>query len=159
MTSHSRNFWIGVVSKEHVEIGVAGGFAQVNHGKAGPLERMRAGDGFAFYSPRQSYPDGEPLQAFTAIGRVRSGTVYQVEVDASFRPFRLDVHYFPAQPAPVRPLIADLSFIRSKEHWGAAFRFGIVRVPEPDFARIAAAMGRDFAADFGSAAHVAQPST
>ncbi len=28
-------------------------------------------------------------------------------VDESFRPFRLDVDYFPAQPAPVRPLIDD----------------------------------------------------
>ena len=79
-----RNFWIGVVSKEHVDIGVAGGFTQVNHGKAGPLERMRAGDGFAFYSPRTAYPDGELLQAFTAIGRIRNGTVYQVSVGDSF---------------------------------------------------------------------------
>ena len=71
------NYWIGVVSKDHVDLGVAGGYTQVNHGKAGPLERMRAGDGFAFYSPRTSYPDGESLQAFTAIGRIRNGTVYQ----------------------------------------------------------------------------------
>ena len=67
---------------------------------------------------------------------------------ATFRPFRLAVDYLPAQDAPIRPLIEDLSFIRSKTHWGAAFRFGFLRVPEADFARIAAAMGRDFAADF-----------
>ena len=145
-----RNYWIGVVSKEHVDIGVAGSFTQVNHGKAGPLERMRAGDGFVFYSPRTSYPDGEPLQAFTAIGHIRNGTVYQAEMGESFRPFRLDVDYFPAQAAPVRPLIAELSFIRNKVHWGAAFRFGVVRVPEADFALIATAMGRSFADDFGS---------
>ncbi len=157
--SLSRNFWIGVVSKEHVDIGVAGGFAQVNHGKAGPLERMRAGDGFAFYSPRTAYPDGELLQAFTAIGRIRNGTVYQATVSDSFRPFRLDVDYFAAQPAPVRPLIDALSFIRSKAHWGAAFRFGLVRVPEPDFALIAAAMGRSLAADFASPAKSPLPST
>jgi len=145
-----RNYWIGVVSKAHVDIGVAGGFAQANHGKAGPLERMRAGDGFVFYSPRASYPDGESLQAFTAIGRIRTGTVNQAVMSESFRPFRLDVDYFPAQPAPVRPLIAELSFIRSKVHWGAAFRFGVVRVPEDDFALIATSMGRSFADDFGS---------
>ena len=143
-----RHFWIGVVSREHVAMGVAGGYTQVNHGKAGPLERMRAGDGFAFYSPRTSHPDGEPLQAFTAIGRIRNGTVYQVAMGDSFRPFRLDVDYFPAQEAPIRPLIDALSFIRSKTHWGAAFRFGVVRVPESDFALIAAAMGRSFADDF-----------
>ena len=49
-------------------------------------------------------------------------------------------------------MIEDLSFIRSKMHWGAAFRFGYLRVPEADFAKIAAAMGRDFATDFDAMA-------
>ena len=159
-----RNYWIGVVSKDHVALGVAGGFTQLNHGKAGPLERMRAGDGFAFYSPRTAYPDGAPLQAFTAIGRIRDGNVYQAaqgmpgtEVSTEgridvFKPFRLNVDYFPASDAPIKPLIDDLSFIRSKMHWGAAFRFGYLRVPEADFAKIAAAMGRDFATDFDAMA-------
>jgi hypothetical protein len=144
-----RRYWIGVVSQDHVDIAIAGNFAQLNHGKAGALERMQHGDGFVFYSPRASYPDGAALQAFTAIGRVRSGTVYQVDAGEGFRPFRLDVDYLPAAPAPVKPLIDQLSFIRSKTHWGAAFRFGVVRIPEPDFAQIAAAMGRSFMADFG----------
>jgi hypothetical protein len=148
---NARNYWIGVVAKDHAALGVAGGFTQVNHGKAGPLERMRAGDGFAFYSPRTTHPDGPPLQAFTAIGRVRDGRVYQADAGGGFRPFRLDVDYLRATEAPVRPLIDGLTFIRSKAHWGAAFRFGFLRVPEEDFARIAAAMGRDFAADFARA--------
>ncbi len=147
-----RNYWIGVVSKDHVALGVAGGYTQLNHGKAGPLERMRAGDGFAFYSPRTEYPDGAPLQAFTAIGRIRDGNVYQVTQVAGgsedFKPFRLAVDYLPARDVPIKPLIEDLSFIRSKMHWGAAFRFGYLRVPEADFAKIAAAMGRDFMRDF-----------
>jgi hypothetical protein len=147
-----RNYWIGVVSKDHVAIGVAGGFTQLNHGKAGPLERMRGGDGFAFYSPRTAYPDGAPLQAFTAIGRIRDGKVFQARqglgITDGFMPFRLAVDYLPARDVPIKPLIEDLSFIRSKMHWGAAFRFGYLRVPEADFAKIAAAMGRDFAADF-----------
>ena len=144
----TRHYWIGVVSKNHVDTATAGGFTQLNHGKAAALERMHAGDGFAFYSPRLHYPDGEPLQAFTAIGRIRDGRLYQAEVSADFQPFRLAVDYLPALPAPVKPLIDALSFIRSKTHWGAAFRYGIVRVPAEDFARIAAAMGRDFTADF-----------
>jgi hypothetical protein len=146
----SRTYWIGVVSKDYADIGVAGGFTQVNHGKAVPLERMHAGDGFVFYSPRTKYPDGELLQAFTAIGRIRNGKVYQVAM-GDFHPFRLDVEYFPAHVAPVRPLIEALSFIHSKAHWGAAFRFGVLRVPEADFALIATAMGRSLAEDFPSA--------
>lgn len=34
-------FWVGVVSKEHVQRGVKGGFCQVCHGKKGPLNRMK----------------------------------------------------------------------------------------------------------------------
>jgi hypothetical protein len=143
-----RHYWIGVVSKNHVSIGVAGGFTQLNHGKAGPLERMRPDDGFVFYSPRTDYPDGPTLQAFTAIGRVSPGEIFQAEAGDGFRPFRRAVLYLPARDAPIKPLIDDLTFIRSKQHWGAAFRFGFLRVPEEDFARIAVAMGRDFAADF-----------
>ena len=145
---NGRSYWIGVVSKEHVDIGTAGGFTQLNHGKAAPLERMRAGDGFVFYSPRVAYPNGALLQAFTAIGRIRTGTIYQAEVNPNFRPFRIGVDYLPASPAPIKPLIAQLSFIRSKTHWGAAFRFGMVRVPEADFALIANAMGCSFADEF-----------
>lgn len=133
--------WVGVASRDQVDNAVAGGFTQVNHGKAAPLERMRAGDGFLFYSPRTAHPDGEPLQAFTAIGRVRTGAVYQQTLRAEFRPFRVDVDYLRSEPAPIKPLIAQLSFIRSKTHWGAAFRFGMLRIPEADFALIAAAMG------------------
>ena len=53
-----------------------------------------------------------------------------------------------AHEAPIKPLIDTLSFIRSKQHWGAAFRFGFIRVPEADFQRIAAAMGCEFATAF-----------
>jgi hypothetical protein len=147
---HTRQYWIGVVSRDGVDAAIAGGYAEVNHGKAGPLERMAIGDGFAFYSPRDAYPDGERVQAFTGIGRVRSGVVYQESSGDGVRPFRLPMEWLPAQPAPIRPLIDELSFIRSKTHWGAALRFGFVRVPGEDFARIAEAMGRTFASDFGA---------
>lgn len=149
---NSRNYWIGVVAQDHVAAGVAGGFAQLNHGKAGPLERMREGDGLAYYSPRATWPDGPPLQAFTAIGRVAAGGIRQAGDGVPFPPFRRAVDYLPSRAVPVRPLIGALTFIRSKDHWGAAFRFGFLRVPEEDFARIAAAMGRDFAADFPAVA-------
>jgi hypothetical protein len=133
-------YWIGVVSSDHAAVAVAGGYAQLNHGKAGALERMRAGDGLAFYSPRTAHPDGDPVQAFTAIGRVRAADLYQADAGAGFRPFRIAVDYLPASAAPIRPLLDQLSFIRTKTHWGAAFRYGVVRVPEADFARIAQAM-------------------
>jgi hypothetical protein len=134
-------FWVGVVSREHVHRGVKGGFIQLNHGKKAPVQRLRAGDGLAMYSPRTAYPDGEPLQHFTAIGTVSTGEVYQVRMTDDFKPYRVDVRFLKAKEAPIRPLIQALSFIKSKTHWGAAFRFGYVKVPGEDFNLIAKAMG------------------
>ena len=93
------------------------------------------------YSPRTAYPDGEPLQAFTAIGVVSTGKVYQVEMTEDFRPYRIDVRFLKAKEAPIKPLIDALSFIKSKTHWGAAFRFGQIKIPAEDFKLIAKAMG------------------
>jgi hypothetical protein len=139
MTNH--NYWIGVVSRSHVEIGVKGRFVQLNHGKKAPLQKFRANDGLVMYSPRTSYPDGESLQSFTAIGTIVSGEVYQVEMSPDFKPYRVDVRFSRCSEAPIKPLIEKLSFIKSKTHWGSAFRFGQLKIPATDFALIAEAMG------------------
>jgi hypothetical protein len=133
----ARRFWIGVASRDHVNAAVKGAFIQLNHGQQAPVRRLKAGDGLIMYSPRTAYPDGEPLQAFTAIGTVVTGDVYQVEVTPDFRPHRMDVQFVPSREAQIKPLIGDLSFIKSKSHWGAALRFGLVEVPRSDFALIA----------------------
>ena len=141
MPTKPRQFWIGVISREHVDLGVEGGFIQLNHGKKAPLQLLRDGDGVAMYSPRTAYPGGELLQSFTAIGVVCSGEVYRVQMAKDFEPYRVDVSFFNAKEAPIKPLIAALSFIKNKTRWGAAFRFGYLRVPAEDFMLIAEAMG------------------
>jgi MarR family transcriptional regulator for hemolysin len=137
----ARRFWIGVASRDHVNVGVKGGFIQLNHGRKSAVRRLKAGDGVIMYSPRTKYPDGDPLQAFTAIGTVVTGDVYQVEVTPGFKPHRVDVQFVRSKEAPIKPLVERLSFIKSKSHWGAAFRFGHVEVPGSDFALIAERMG------------------
>jgi hypothetical protein len=83
--------------------------------------------------------------AFTALGFIRTGNVYAYDVTADgvpgFVPWRIDVDYLPAQIAHIKPLIAQLDFITDKTHWGAAFRFGQVKIVEVDFRCIAGAMG------------------
>jgi hypothetical protein len=135
------NFWIGVVCRSHIEIGVRGGFMQLNHGKKAPVSRLKAGDHIAVYSPRTAYPDGPPLQAFTALGIVKTGTVYQVAISQDFKPYRVDVDFLPCAAAPIRPLIPNLSFIKNKQSWGTAFKFGHLKVPRGDFEQIGHAMG------------------
>ena len=141
MPSSPPQTWIDVVSREHVQRGVQGGFIQLNHGKKAPVQRLRAGDGLVMYSPRTAYPDGEPLQAFTAIGVVITGEVYQVEMAEDFKPYRVDVRFLNGRETPIKPLIERLSFIRDKTHWGAAFRFGYLKVSAEDFNLIAESMG------------------
>ena len=141
----ARRYWIAVMSRDAADAGAAVGYLQLGSGRAGPLERMQGGDGFVVYSPRATAA-GEALQAFTAIGRVRHAPI---EIGgAPGAPFRRAVEFMPACSAPIRPLLASLSFIRNKTQWGAAFRFGVVRVPADDFARIALAMGRAADIDF-----------
>jgi hypothetical protein len=136
----ARRFWIGVASRDHVDLGVKGGFVQLNHGRQAAVRRLKAGDGVIMYSPRTAYPDGERLNAFTAIGTVVTGDVYQVKVTPAFTPHRMDCHFVPSKAAPIKPLVERLSFIKNKSHWGATFRFGHVEVPASDFALIAERM-------------------
>jgi hypothetical protein len=145
---NERRYRIAVVPQDHAEDAVAHGFVELNHGRAEPLARMPPGDGLLVYSPRERFPDGEPLQAFTAIGRVSDGPIFEAHAAPPAPVFRRSAAWLAATPIPIRPPIDDLTFIRNKAYWGAAFRFGVLRVPAGDFATIAAAMGRDPAADF-----------
>ena len=141
-TATTARFWIGVASRDHVRRGVAGGFCQLGHGKAAPIRRLSPGDWIAYYSPRESFPDGAPLQAFTAIGVVRAGEPYAVDMGEGFVPTRRDVRFLAdAKEAPIRPLLEALALTRGQPSWGAAFRRGLVEVTGGDFGRIAAAMG------------------
>ncbi|GGI48504.1 hypothetical protein BCL57_003228 [Agromyces flavus] len=140
-------YWLGVVQQDHVLLGVEWGIAQTNHGKRGGVQRMRPGDGFVYYSPRASFPDGEPLREFTAIGRVADGDVYQAEADANhmagFRPWRRDVRYADATSAPIAPLLHVLDLTRDDPNWGLKLRRGHLEITEHDFGVIARAMGAD----------------
>jgi hypothetical protein len=132
--------WINTVSRDHVLRGVRGRFTQANHGKPDALRRMARGDWLIFYSPRLEYPDGPPLQAFTAIGRVADDEPYQVEVSPDFRPWRRNVDFLDSTETPIRPLIDSLDFIENKQRWGYKFRFGVFRIDDHDLEVIRTAM-------------------
>lgn len=136
MTRH----WIGVASREHVRLGIAGGFCQLCHGKQGPLKRMAPGDWIVYYSPGERFCEAALCQRFTAIGEVMDNRVYQFEMSPGFVPWRRDIRFLDADEIPIRPLIEQLAFIRDKRRWGYVFRFGHLEIPEQDFALIAAGM-------------------
>jgi hypothetical protein len=134
------SYWINTISREHVQRGVEGGFTQANHGRPTTLRRLARGDLVVFDSPRVSYPDGAPLQRFTAVGRVVDDAPYQAEMTPTFQPWRRRMEFLPCQEAPIRDLIGALAFIPDSKRWGYPFRRGLFQIGEEDFRRIADAM-------------------
>ncbi len=128
-----------MASADHVRRGLAGGFMQVNHGKAAPLRRIHPGDRIAYYSPTAAFRAADGLKAFTAIGVVKAGEPYEAQM-GDFRPFRRDVAWLAATDAPIAPLLDRLSFSAGVKNWGAKLRFGLLKVEDADMSLIAAAM-------------------
>ncbi len=138
--------WIAVACAEHVRRGIKLGIMQVGHGKGAPLRRIAPGDRIAYYSPSETLGGSDKLQCFTAIGVVLPGEVYQGDMGGGFRPFRRDVRYFNATPAPIRPLLNRPGFALNGKDWGARLRYGLVRIDSASMDAIAAAMGAHEAA-------------
>ena len=131
--------WLGVVSRAHVQRGVAGGFAQLCHGKAQPLRRMRRGHWLVYYSPTKEM-GGDALRAFTAIGQVEGAEVYQHDMGGGFVPYRRDVRYADAKEVALDMIKPKLELCAGP-NWGMALRRGHLPLGAADFAIIAAAMG------------------
>jgi len=136
--------WIGVASAEHVRRGRSGGFMQLGHGKAAPLQRVKPGDRIVYYSPTVILGKKDGLQAFTAIGTVKDGEPYVADMGKGFKPYRRDVNWAKAEEAPIAPLLDKLEFTAGKTNWGYKFRFGLFPISAADFRSIAKAMGAAF---------------
>ncbi|MFI0844781.1 EVE domain-containing protein [Mesorhizobium sp. IMUNJ 23232] len=136
-----KSFWLAVASADHVRRGRREGFMQVSHGKAGPLRRIRPGDGVVYYSPSSVYGEKGGLRHFTAIGVVREGEPYQGDMGGGFTPFRRDIDWADASEAPIAPLLDRLELTAGKANWGYQLRFGLLKIGEGDFRLIAETMG------------------
>lgn len=141
--------WLAVVSREHVRRGVDQGIVQTNHGAKAGVARMTQGDGLVFYSPREDYPDGAPVRAFTAIGRIADGEPWQAApmsmgARGTIAPWRRRVEYLEGTvDAPIAPLLGELELTRGTPNWGMLMRRGLLPLSDADFAAIARAMGAD----------------
>jgi predicted RNA-binding protein len=140
MMESAPRYWIIIASRDHVQTGVAGGFAQANHGKSSPLKRMRPGDWVIYYSSKERFGEDEKCQRFTAIGQVKPGEVYTGSMGEGWTPNRRDVDYKSCAEASILPLIPTLLFIKDKQRWGAPFRFGMLEIDQDDFQLIARRM-------------------
>jgi predicted RNA-binding protein len=133
-------YYLICASKDHVAKGLEGGFAQAGHGRKDLMSRPSKGDWIVYYSSKDNFEDGKPLQQFTALGQVMNSEPYQPNKNASFKPYRRDVHYEKLNDADIRPLLDKLSFIKNKKQWGFYLMSGFRSITEEDFMLIKKAM-------------------
>ncbi|MEO5534667.1 MAG: EVE domain-containing protein [Pseudolysinimonas sp.] len=142
-------YWLAVVHRDHVRRGVDQGIVQVNHGSKAGVAKMSPGDGLVYYSPKDAYPEGAPLRAFTAIGLIADGDPWQaapmmMRGDGEVRPWRRRVEYLEGvAEVPIQPLLPVLELTRDTPNWGWLMRRGLLELSAADFAVIATEMGAD----------------
>lgn len=132
--------WISTLSRAHVLRAIANGHIEAVLDRPHPLRRLDRDDRIAFYSPKTDHPDGDPLQSFTALGRVLDDEPVLWEAGPDLRGWRRGVEFLDCVQTPIRPLLDHLGFIVDKRRWGFRFRFGLFRIPDEDFAVIRQAM-------------------
>tara|TARA_B100001250_G_C19733454_1_gene759636 strand:+ start:61 stop:492 length:432 start_codon:yes stop_codon:yes gene_type:complete len=133
-------YWIIVASKDHVDTGIAGGFAQACHGKANPLKRMSNGDMIIYYSSKKEFGKNDPYQKFTAIGQISDDEVYEYLTGDNFCPSRIKVNYYHSIDLTIHDIKDQLQFISDKNRWGYPFRWGILEINQHDFELISIMM-------------------
>lgn len=126
-------FFLICSSKDHVLKGVEGGFAQAGHGRKDLMSKPSKGDWIVYYSSKDEFENGKPLQKFTAIGKIIDKEPYQPNTRADFQPYRRGVNFNKIKEAEIRPLIEHLSFIKNKKHWGFYLIGGFREISKDDF--------------------------
>ena len=134
--------WLGVVSADHTQRAVQGGFIQLNHGKRYGVARLRQGDGFVIYSPTERYLEKRPLRAFTALGVVVDEAPYQAEPMSmgdrgTVQPWRRRIEFLPVRRAALHDLTLELT---QPPNWGYQLRRGLVPLTPNDFETLRALM-------------------
>lgn len=132
--------WVAVISADHAAAAARDGFFACSHGDGRAAARPAEGDRFVYYAPREGSGEGEPVQAFVALGRILDARP-SPRVIGSFEAQVRRAAYEPVGRAPVRPLLPALGFLRERgSHWGMAFRRGLCAIGEEDFAVIGRAL-------------------
>lgn len=120
--------WVLVASLEHARRGVSDGFIMANHGKRAPLARMATGDHVFIYSPKTTYPQGDPLRAITIVGTVTgAGPEPSPVIEGGFR-----------RAARLRE-ITPIPLVKLRDHLPVSrLRFGCFELPAQDAAAVEA---------------------
>ncbi len=126
-------YFLICASRDHVLKGIEGGFAQAGHGRKDFMSKPSKGDWVIYYSAKDEFENGKPLQKFTAIGQVIDDKPYQPNAHSEFKPYRRDVTFRESREADIRPLIEHLDFIKNKKRWGFYLISGFKEISKDDF--------------------------
>jgi len=135
-----KKYFLICASADHVQNGVAHGFGQAGHGRKDLMSKPAKGDWLVYYSAKDHFENGQPLQQFTAMGQVADTEPYQPDNRSDFKPYRRNVNYQTVRPADIRPLIPKLNFIKNKKRWGFYLISGFREISKEDFELIEQAM-------------------
>lgn len=133
-------YYLIAASKDHVLKGFEKGFAQAGHGRKDYISKPAKGDKIVYYSAKDKFENGTPLQKFTAMGKVTDDEVYQPDIKSGFKPYRRNVQFYKVKETSIRPLIDQLSFIKNKKRWGFYLISGFREIPKEDYELIEKAM-------------------
>lgn len=134
------NYWVGVVSKDHVEKGKLLEICQFCHGKSWPLKKISNGDYIIYYSPKKALNSTVPYKKFTAIAYIEDNDIYQERVSDHFSPYRIKARFIETSDVQLIDLKTKLSFLQSTKNYGLLFRKGFFQIKEGDFKKIYRAM-------------------
>ena len=133
-------YFLICASQDHVRKGLEGGFAQAGHGRKDFMTKPSKGDWIVFYSSKDNFENGKPLQKFTAIGQVIDDEPYQPNAHSNFKPYRRNVAFKKSHEADIRPLVEKLAFVKNKKRWGFYLISGFRELSKEDFEVIQHAM-------------------
>ncbi|MEO6001465.1 MAG: EVE domain-containing protein [Chitinophagaceae bacterium] len=133
-------YFLICATKDHVMKGVEAGFAQAGHGRKELMSKPSKGDWIVYYSSKDKFENGKPIQKFTAIGKITDDKPYQPDSHSTFKPYRRNVKFKESEETDIRPLLDDLGFIKNKKRWGFYLISGFREISKDDFDVIKNAM-------------------
>jgi hypothetical protein len=129
-----QKFWLIVASKDHIEKGVSGGFAQACHGKMKPISKPQKGDGVLFYATREKYNENtNRIKRITAVGFFEDEKVDVHEIEDKLFYKRKVNFEIPIREINLKDYLKDIGFIENKEKWGMYLRSSMREIPKKDF--------------------------
>ena len=129
------NYWIICITKDNLDICFRQKVIGFVESKRKRLKSFQSGDLITFYVSRISLASNTKIGKFVGLAKIEGKSYQSTEPiwKHGLFPQRIAIELLGQKSCSVKSLIEDLTFIKNKAHWGAAFLAGIIRVSPGDF--------------------------